>query len=256
MKKIVYLFGILLTANIMFAQTTAQNWTKTDCDGKSHNLFTDYLDQGKVVLMQFDMMNCALCTSAAYYTDQIQKDFQTSNPGRVVMFSLGYTNTTLCSQMNSWKTSNGFTFDMIEKCPDELAYYGQMGMPTIVIVAGGDHKVYYKKLGFKASDDASIRTVIDAALAATGMEENQNNMNSLSLYPNPATKTVHIEYSLKSATDVKVEVYNILGEKVQIVAPDKQSTGKHLIELNTVNLSDGIYIVNVNGQVLKLQVSN
>ena len=154
----------LFSGSLAHAQTTAQDWTKTDCEGNAHTLFND-LDNGKVVLMQFDMMNCTYCTVAAYNTDQIFKDFGVSNPGKVLMYSMGYTNTTVCSDMKNWKSTNGYSFPVIEKCPNEVAYYGGMGMPTIVVAGGKSHKIYYKKLGFNTSDNAAIKAAITSALA-------------------------------------------------------------------------------------------
>ena len=256
MKNSILIAALLLAVNSTFAQTTAQNWTKTDCDGNAWTLF-DQLDKGKVVLLQFDMMNCGLCTSAALYTDQIYSDYQTSHPGKMLMFSMGYDNYTVCSDMSSWKSSNSFTFNIIEKCPSDVAYYGGMGMPTIVVVGSSSHKVYYKKLQFKASDDAAIRSAIDKALAeATGIEESKNLVNSISIYPNPADKITYIGYTLTKATDVKIEVYDILGKKIITTVSEKQNAGEHKFELNTKSLVNGIYFVNVNGNRFKLQVSN
>ncbi len=257
MKKSTILTAAIFSAGSLFAQNTAQDWTKTDCDGNTQSLFADYLDQGKVVLMQFDMMNCGFCTSAAYYTDQIYQDYQVSKPGKVFMFSLGYTNSTVCSSMNSWKSSNGFSFPCIEKCPNELAYYGGMGMPTIVVAGNSSHKVYYKKLGFTASDDASIRAAIDQALAdATGIENEQAGISTISVFPNPAGKMTYIEYELKQSSDVRIGIYNILGEKIQALESGKQSTGKYRIALNTADFSNGIYVVSLNGSMIRIQVLN
>src|ERR1039458_4474951 len=123
MKKLLVLFSLFFfTGGLAYAQTTAQDWTKTDCDGNTHTLYND-LDNGKVVLMQYDMMNCTYCTAAAYNTDQIFKDFGVSDPGRVLMYSMGYSDATVCNDMKSWKSTNKFSFSLVEKCPDQVSYY-------------------------------------------------------------------------------------------------------------------------------------
>ncbi len=245
MKKSLLVVFAGVISSIGFAQTTAQNWTKTDCSGSSHTLFTE-LDAGKVVLMQFDMMNCGMCTSAAYSTDQIFKNFQTSNPEKVEMLSMGYTSSTLCPAMTSWKTSNGFSFPVMENCPNDVAYYGGMGMPTIVVVGCSSHKVYYNKKGHTASDDAAITNAIKLALSecsSTGVAENATEINSISVYPNPAVSITQIDYTLKETKDVKIEVYNAIGIKIQTIISEKQSAGDYKYAFNSTELNSGIYFI-------------
>ncbi len=62
-------------------------------------------------------------------------------------------------------------------------------------------------------------------------------------YPNPASNYFIIDYSLPSAMNVSVRLYNYLGSEVLTIAPTKQSTGQHLIEIDTKNLPSGIYIL-------------
>ena len=219
MKNFLLLLTVLfLLGNKTYSQTTAQNWTKTDCDGKTWNLFSA-LDKGGILLLQFDMMNCVYCTTAAYNTDQINKDYKTSNPGKLQMISLGYTNSTVCADMQNWKATNGFTFPCIEKCPAELAYYGSMGMPTIVIVGNKTHKVYYFKLGFTTADNAAMRTAINTALAETtnGIPEVNGNLNAVSVYPNPSRLTESVIYNLITNKTGKIEITNSLGDMVQTI---------------------------------------
>jgi hypothetical protein len=256
MKKFTLIVAVLfLAATLTKAQTVAQNWTKTDCAGNTHTLFDD-LNGGKVVLMQFDMMNCTFCTGAAYHTDQILKDYGATNPGKVLMYSMGYSNTTVCSDMKSWVSTNKFSFPVIEKCPNDVAYYGGMGMPTIVIAGGWGHTVYYKKQGYAASDDADIRAAINAALARSAVDESINIVNKMIVYPNPANKMAHIEYTLAQSINVNIEVYNMLGSRVQTLVSGQQIAGDHTIDLNTDGLSNGMYFAKINGNTVKFQVSN
>jgi peroxiredoxin len=63
MKSIQTLF-IVLIAFICSAQV-APNFVVTDVDGNTHNLYTDYLDQDKVVVLKIFFRNCPPCNSAA-----------------------------------------------------------------------------------------------------------------------------------------------------------------------------------------------
>jgi hypothetical protein len=250
----VVVFFLSVTGSV-FAQSVAQDWTKSDCSGKTHHLF-DELDNGKVVLMQFDMMNCTYCTAAAYNTDQIIKDFQVSNPGRVVMYSMGYNNATTCDLMKSWVSTNKFSFDIIEKCPEDVTYYGGMGMPTIVVTGGWDHKVYYNKLGFNTSDNASIKAAINAALLKAGIDEPKTDLSEFALFPNPAGIQARLSYTVGSGQMVQIDLFDMLGNKVRNIANEVQAAGLHTAEIYTSGLSNGMYIVRINGNRLKLQVAN
>jgi len=60
-------------------------------------------------------------------------------------------------------------------------------------------------------------------------------------YPNPFNPSTTIEYDLPNSSDVKIEVYNIAGQKVQTLLNTKMSAGSHRVEFNAQNLSSGIY---------------
>jgi hypothetical protein len=245
MKKICFLLLLpFLLSTSGRSQTKAQNWTKTDCDGKSHTLF-NYLDSGKVVLMQFDMMNCIYCTTAANATDPIYKDYQKKQPGKLLMFSMGYTNSTTCSQMQSWKSSNGYSFSTIEKCPNEVAYYGGMGMPTIVVVGGKDHKIFYSKKGFTSSDTTEIKKALDLAFAdqTSGIEEGISPIDgNITISPNPANEKLLLNFNLTKLSNVTYSVYNMLGEKMFIAGNLISAIGHNQLAVNTTSLQNGIYI--------------
>ena len=253
-KKLFFIAALFITSSVS-AQSTAQDWTKTDCDGNSHNLFTD-LDAGKVVVMEF-AMQCNSCATAANALENIKMAYNNSNTGKVDFYLMDYVGNT-CSSINSWITSYGYTMTGIDNCSTEKNYYSTgMPMPMIVVVGNNIHKVYYKKTSFSNSDTTNIRNAIDLAIAGvTGIEEKQNGRNTIAIYPNSSDRDALIQYALKEAMHVQIEIYNILGEKVQIVASEKQNAGKHEIKLNTSVLSNGIYFLKVNGDMLKFQISN
>ena len=62
------------------------------------------------------------------------------------------------------------------------------------------------------------------------------------VYPNPFQNAVTIEYDLKKSSEIKIEVSNIVGEKIQILSKkEQQSSGKHFFEFSGV--PSGIYFV-------------
>ncbi len=64
----------------------------------------------------------------------------------------------------------------------------------------------------------------------------------LSVYPNPFSKVATIEYSIASSQKVSVEVFNLIGEKIQqFVSDELQAAGKHTYIFNEE--TPGVYFV-------------
>ena len=65
------------------------------------------------------------------------------------------------------------------------------------------------------------------------------------VFPNPFTLSTKIEYALKHSSKVSLEVYNMLGEKVEsIVSAEMQSSGKHSYDFT--GQPSGIYFVKLS----------
>ena len=61
-------------------------------------------------------------------------------------------------------------------------------------------------------------------------------------YPNPFNPTTMIEYTLAHSQEIQLEVYNLLGERVAVLASGMQSAGVHRVDFNAGDLASGIYI--------------
>ena len=60
-------------------------------------------------------------------------------------------------------------------------------------------------------------------------------------YPNPFNPITNITYDLPVKSDVKIEVYNILGQRITILTDKRQDPGNYHITWNS-NSQAGIYI--------------
>lgn len=188
--KHLYLSIALLAATGMQAQTTALDFTADDCDGMSHNLFSD-LDAGYCVVIDLVMMGCPSCGPA---TLQIANNVipNTTNPSMVKFYSIGYTNSITCSQITSWRNALPLSHPVFAGMSAQTTYYGGMGMPTVIVLGGGSaHTVYYNELGHSASDNPTVIAAINDALAAVnGIEEGST--RTVTLGPNPTTNTLNV----------------------------------------------------------------
>lgn len=180
----------MLMAAATSGQTNALDFTADDCDGNSHNLFSE-LEAGNVVLLELVMMGCQPCVTAG---NSIKNNVlpNVSDPARVKFYSIGFTNAITCAQMNNWKTTNGFTHTVFAGMSAQTTHYNGMGMPTIAVVGGDDHIVYYSELGHNASDNPDILAAIEAALAASvGVREVAQ--EEVAVYPNPVTDLLRFD---------------------------------------------------------------
>lgn len=77
--------------------------------------------------------------------------------------------------------------------------------------------------------------VVEANLGAPNkIELNQN-------YPNPFNPTTSIQFNLPQESEVKLSVFNVLGEEVAELLNNKISAGYHSISFNGSELNSGIY---------------
>lgn len=87
------------------------------------------------------------------------------------------------------------------------------------------------------SDGIPIPKISDESNKSTTI----TNFNLKQNYPNPFNPTTRIEYSIDSDQFVTLNVYNVLGKKVESFVNKYQSSGTHSIYLNASHLASGVY---------------
>jgi len=60
-------------------------------------------------------------------------------------------------------------------------------------------------------------------------------------YPNPFNPTTTIKYALPKASKVKLEVFNVLGQKVAVLVNTHKAAGYHQVTFNGSGLPSGVY---------------
>lgn len=83
----------------------------------------------------------------------------------------------------------------------------------------------------------------------TGVEDNNEIPLVYSLgqnYPNPFNPVTKISFSIPESGSVKLEVFNILGQKVASLVNEKMNAGIHEVDFNASQLSSGVYLYRID----------
>ena len=61
-------------------------------------------------------------------------------------------------------------------------------------------------------------------------------------YPNPFNPSTILSYNLKSDAFVKLTVYNLVGQSVEVLVDEYQTAGDYYYKFDATNLPAGIYL--------------
>ncbi len=111
---------------------------------------------------------------------------------------------------------------------------------------------------FDYDSEAMAVTIKYTDEISTGIEsENKNIPESFHLnqnYPNPFNPSTNIKYGLPTASNVKLEVYNFLGQKIITLLDSYQSAGYHEVKFDASQLASGIYLYRLQaGEFIQIE---
>ncbi len=125
---------------------------------------------------------------------------------------------------------------------------GDINKNNAWIGSSEDGKTWEVERKYDGNDNIEARITGNKKVALF-YDPNAESPKSFSLsqnYPNPFNPTTAITYELPQDIHVKLEIYNILGQKVTTLIDKKQEAGKHQVifdgTANGRQLSSGIYI--------------
>jgi Secretion system C-terminal sorting domain/CARDB len=86
---------------------------------------------------------------------------------------------------------------------------------------------------------------IDTAHSHVGVNAVSNNAGSMDVYPNPASHSATVALNLVNGGDVKMEIYNALGQVVYSMPAQYRNAGTSRTDVDLSNFANGNYFVRV-----------
>ena len=232
----------MLSMGIASFATVGPDFTATDCNGNSHNLYSE-LAAGKVIVLNW-VMPCGACISASVSAYNVVQGQTSSN---VLYYLIDDAGNTSCASLDTWANnsfigSNRTTFSSSAIVENN---YGGIGMPHVAVV-GPNGNLYFNGLNSAANNPTAISNAINQALIATGIHEMNNNVFQLTATPDFLSHAVKASYSLIESGNVKLDIINILGQSVISKSIGKQSVGNYSTELDMNGIKNGVYFLRLN----------
>ena len=105
------------------------------------------------------------------------------------------------------------------------------------LFAGGSNFQYRLKQ-IDTDGQFEYSDVVEVEIVPTQFELSQN-------YPNPFNPSTTIRFSLPQAAQIKLNLYNMIGEQIATLAEGMYETGNHKVTFNAANLPSGAYIYRI-----------
>ncbi|MBD3382391.1 MAG: T9SS type A sorting domain-containing protein [candidate division Zixibacteria bacterium] len=93
-----------------------------------------------------------------------------------------------------------------------------------------------------ACPEAMICVIVESIVGSSMPDSSMTVELETHNYPNPFNPSTEIEFSLNRASDVKLEVFNITGQKVEVLIDGRLEAGLHRINWDGSAYSSGIYL--------------
>ncbi|MDO9510691.1 MAG: T9SS type A sorting domain-containing protein [Bacteroidales bacterium] len=245
MKKLILTLLAFSLISLTYSQQTATNFTCNDCNGTSHDLFTE-LDSGKVIVLCW-VMPCGSCVNPSNIAYNLVTSYQSTNPGQVLFYMVDDYANTSCNALNNWGNLYGIpasSFSLrFSNSTINMLDYGSEGMPKTVIVAGPSHGVFYNMNN--TNNPALMERAIDSALQTINQTGIGSNLSfPYRIYPNPAHDRFMISFHSNHSDYTSIKLINMMGITVKDVDV-RYINGDNNLSISCDNIPRGTYFINM-----------
>ena len=103
--------------------------------------------------------------------------------------------------------------------------------------------------------DDVILSVLEIG-GSVGVEQVNNSIpENIQLYqnfPNPFNPITNIHYSISESGNVKIVIYDLLGQEIRTIVNEKMNAGNYIVNFDGSDLSSGIYYYSLESNGKKL----
>ena len=119
-----------------------------------------------------------------------------------------------------------------------------------VLVIDQERVLRYKGTTPVSSDLSNAVSVIEDLLTTTSLGDQDYGPSEgfVRVFPNPAVNFTRIRFSVERESPVNIRLFNTLGQQVRDIARESFISGSHTLEVQTADLTPGIYLVRMDLQ--------
>jgi len=157
-KNLLAFFTLLCAAGPVAAQ--APDFTVTDSGGKVHHLYADYVNKGKVVVLEVFFINCPPCSAHAPHVQGLYQQLKTEYGDRVEFLLLSDKSADTNPLVQQYRTGKSLTMPAVGSDggsvtavqPYKSGQFGFfLGTPTFSVIAPGTGQVFFDIRGNNAA---------------------------------------------------------------------------------------------------------
>ena len=155
-----------------------------------------------------------------------------------------YENATTYQEYASVPSTGCYTFTLTDTYGDGLfgSQWGNVDGNCQVYTMTDDLDIYSYIYTYDGSYNFSEDTRAADVMTVVGIEE-QATASTFNVYPNPVVNTAWVDLSLTSSEVVRLDVINLIGQKVSSQDLGTMSAGNSRLPLDMSGLDSGIYLV-------------